>query len=66
MGSFGFPLFSQVRFEKLTYKWANTIFGGVAVILIPVPFVGFSIRLGISSLTRRKVLLIYGGTGTDC
>lgn len=41
LGSFGFPLFSHTMFKKLTYKWANTIFGGVAVILIPVPFVLF-------------------------
>ncbi|KAG1738848.1 uncharacterized protein EDB91DRAFT_1082563 [Suillus paluster] len=46
-GSFGFPLFSQTMFDKLTYKWANTIFGGVAVILIPVPFV--EEKLGIES-----------------
>ncbi|KAG2110587.1 major facilitator superfamily domain-containing protein [Suillus discolor] len=41
MGSFGFPLFSHIMFKKLTYKWANTIFGGVAVLLIPVPFILF-------------------------
>ncbi|KAG2138755.1 major facilitator superfamily domain-containing protein [Suillus cothurnatus] len=41
LGSFGFPLFSHTMFKKLTYKWANTIFGGVAVILIPVPFILF-------------------------
>ncbi|KAG1793362.1 uncharacterized protein HD556DRAFT_1479450 [Suillus plorans] len=41
MGSFGFPFFSHIMFKKLTYKWPNTIFGGVAVLLIPVPFILF-------------------------
>ncbi|KAJ8583933.1 MFS general substrate transporter [Rhizopogon salebrosus TDB-379] len=39
LGSFALPLFSRKIFDKLSYKWANTLFGGVAVILIPVPFV---------------------------
>ncbi|KAG2346790.1 MFS general substrate transporter [Suillus weaverae] len=53
LGSFGFPLFSHMMFKKLTYKWANTIFGGVAVILIPVPFVLF---LYGPSLRKRSTM----------
>ncbi|KAG1894460.1 uncharacterized protein F5891DRAFT_1255140 [Suillus fuscotomentosus] len=53
MGSFGFPLFSHIMFKKLTYKWANTIFGGVAVLLIPVPFILF---LYGPSLRKRSTM----------
>lgn len=60
MGSFGFPLFSHIMFKKLTYKWANAIFGGIALILIPVPFVSFSIRRYFVSNPPRKALFLYG------
>ena len=36
-----FPLFSTQMFRALDYKWASTLFGGVAVLLVPVPFVRF-------------------------
>jgi hypothetical protein len=48
-------------FKKLTYKWANTIFGGVAVILIPVPFVGFfDTSWHFITNPPRKILFLYG------
>jgi hypothetical protein len=47
-------------FKKLTYKWANAIFGGIALILIPVPFVSFSIRRYFVSNPPRKALFLYG------
>ncbi|KAG2742251.1 MFS general substrate transporter [Suillus brevipes Sb2] len=53
LGSFGFPLFSHIMFKKLTYKWANAIFGGIAVILIPVPFALF---LYGPSLRKRSTM----------
>ena len=28
-------------YNALDYKWANTLFGGVALILLPIPFVCF-------------------------
>ena len=34
-----FPLFTQQMFNKLTYKWANTLFGCIAVVMIPIPIV---------------------------
>jgi hypothetical protein len=34
-----FPLFTEQMFEALTYKWANTLFALVAVLLLPIPFV---------------------------
>lgn len=34
-----FPLFTQQMFAALTYKWGNTLFGVIAVLMIPIPFV---------------------------
>ncbi|XP_006455051.1 hypothetical protein AGABI2DRAFT_145318 [Agaricus bisporus var. bisporus H97] len=36
-----FPLFTQQMYQKLTYKWANTLFGFLALIMVPIPFVLF-------------------------
>ncbi|KAG6910048.1 hypothetical protein DXG01_013494 [Tephrocybe rancida] len=33
-----FPLFSEQMFHKLGYRWANTLFACLAVIMIPIPF----------------------------
>lgn len=33
-----FPLFARPMFEKLTIKWAATLLGCVALVMIPVPF----------------------------
>lgn len=33
------PLFTDQMFRTLGYKWANTLFGLIAVIMIPIPFV---------------------------
>ncbi|KAI0917889.1 hypothetical protein AcV5_002713 [Taiwanofungus camphoratus] len=34
-----FPLFTQQMFARLTYHWANTLFGFVALAIAPLPFV---------------------------
>ncbi|THH11400.1 hypothetical protein EW146_g8061 [Bondarzewia mesenterica] len=34
-----FPLFTQQMFDRLTYKWANTLFGCIAAAMIPIPIV---------------------------
>ncbi|KZP26754.1 MFS general substrate transporter [Athelia psychrophila] len=36
-----FPLFTQQMFATLTYKWANTVFALIAVLMIPIPFILF-------------------------
>ncbi|KAF9461093.1 major facilitator superfamily domain-containing protein [Collybia nuda] len=33
-----FPLFTQAMFRTLTYKWANTLFACIAVLMIPIPY----------------------------
>jgi len=34
----GFPLFAVQMFDKLGPQWASTLLGGVACVMIPVPF----------------------------
>jgi multidrug resistance protein len=53
-----FPLFTEQMFEALTYKWGNTLFGLVAVILLPIPFVFFfyGARIRACSKFSRMVL----------
>ncbi|KAI0642409.1 MFS general substrate transporter [Trametes meyenii] len=34
-----FPLFTEQMFERLTYHWGNTLFGCIAVLMIPIPYV---------------------------
>ena len=34
-----FPLFTQQLFATLTYKWALTLFGVLALLMAPTPFV---------------------------
>lgn len=34
-----FPLFIENMFRTLGYRWSNSIFGFIAVAMIPIPFV---------------------------
>ena len=34
-----FPLFTQQMYDHLTYHWGTSLFGFVAVVMIPIPFV---------------------------
>jgi len=36
-----FPLFTTQMYARMTYRWANTLFGVVAVLMIPIPYVLF-------------------------
>ncbi|KIM81228.1 hypothetical protein PILCRDRAFT_72078 [Piloderma croceum F 1598] len=53
-----FPLFTEQMFAALTYKWANTLFAFVAVLLFPIPFVFFlyGARIRARSKFSRLVL----------
>ncbi|KIJ65179.1 hypothetical protein HYDPIDRAFT_167441 [Hydnomerulius pinastri MD-312] len=53
MGSFAFPLFANHMFADLSYKWANTLFAGIALLIVPIPFVLFF--YGSSLRQRSKV-----------
>jgi hypothetical protein len=46
-----FPLFTDQMFAALTYKWANTLFALIAVIMIPIPFVRFEFDVFLVRLT---------------
>ncbi|KAG9033819.1 hypothetical protein FS837_002381 [Tulasnella sp. UAMH 9824] len=35
----GFPLFSTQMYEKLNPRWASTLLAGIALLLLPIPFV---------------------------
>lgn len=39
-----FPLFTTQMYTNLTFKWANTLFGFLALAMIPIPFVSRSFR----------------------
>ncbi|KAF8552705.1 MFS general substrate transporter [Imleria badia] len=53
MGSFAFPLFANHMFTDLTYKWSNTLFAGIALVIVPIPFALFFYG---SSLRQRSPL----------
>ncbi|KAI1791905.1 MFS general substrate transporter [Ganoderma leucocontextum] len=36
-----FPLFTQQMYDRLTYHWGTSLFGFIAVLMIPIPFVLF-------------------------
>ncbi|KAH9479807.1 Ascochitine biosynthesis cluster MFS transporter [Psilocybe cubensis] len=36
-----FPLFTTQMYRTLDYKWANTLFGCIAAVMIPIPYVLF-------------------------
>ncbi|KZP30480.1 MFS general substrate transporter [Athelia psychrophila] len=36
-----FPLFTSKMFAALTYKWGNTVFGVIATLMVPIPFILF-------------------------
>ncbi|KAF8966273.1 MFS polyamine transporter [Flammula alnicola] len=41
MAATAFPLFTSQMYNRLDYKWANTLFGCIAAIMVPIPFVLF-------------------------
>ncbi|KAH8100406.1 MFS general substrate transporter [Cristinia sonorae] len=47
-----FPLFTEQMFNKLTYKWANTLFALIATVMIPIPFVLYFKGEAIRSRSR--------------
>ena len=52
-----FPLFTHQMFDALGYKWANTIFGFIAVIMIPIPYVRFLLQLKILTSNDANIML---------
>jgi hypothetical protein len=36
-----FPLFTEQMFTSLGYRWSNSLFGFIAVAMIPIPFVRY-------------------------
>jgi len=48
-----FPLFTQQMFAALSYKWASTLFGCVAAMMIPIPIVRSSPVTAMAPPTDR-------------
>ncbi|THH08248.1 hypothetical protein EW145_g2823 [Phellinidium pouzarii] len=47
-----FPLFTQQMYARLTFKWANTLFAFIALLMLPIPFILF--RWGPQIRARSK------------
>lgn len=57
-----FPLFTQQMYARLTYKWANTLFGLIAALMIPIPFVSLvfsSLRSIAEEGTNHLYIFIF-------
>ncbi|KAI0272421.1 major facilitator superfamily domain-containing protein [Gloeopeniophorella convolvens] len=48
-----FPLFTKQMFAALTYKWGNTLFGCVVVLMTPIPWILF--RYGPTIRAHSKI-----------
>jgi len=53
-----FPLFTEQMYAKLTFKWANTLFGCIACLLMPIPFILFFYGPTIRSRSRFSRLVM--------
>ena len=55
------PLFTDQMFRTLGYRWANTLFGLVAVMMLPIPFVFVRLVPGVicSDFSAKGVLYIW-------
>ena len=63
MMGFAFPLFTTQMFDSLGYHWGNTLFGCIALLLIPVPFVRPYLNVSptfVGWLTLMQVLYRFG------
>lgn len=34
-----FPLFTTQMYDRMTFKWANTVFACIALLMVPIPFI---------------------------
>lgn len=56
-----FPLFTTQMYDKLTYHWANTLFGCLALLMAPVPFVCYPQSRSRSGRLPASQVLFYKG-----
>ncbi len=50
-----FPLFTQQMYDQLTYHWGTSLFGFIAVLMIPIPFVRrLSVAIAVSLTTLSR------------
>lgn len=55
-----FPLFTTQMFDDLGYRWANTIFGCIAVTMIPIPFILFFYGPNIRMRSKFSRMVLEG------
>ncbi|KAJ8586462.1 MFS general substrate transporter [Rhizopogon salebrosus TDB-379] len=55
-----FPLFTTQMFDRMTYKWADTLVALIAVVMIPIPYILFfyGSRIRQRSIVSKKILAI--------
>ncbi|KAF5384638.1 hypothetical protein D9757_007464 [Collybiopsis confluens] len=65
IAAMAFPLFTQQMFTRLTFKWANTLFGCIACLMMPIPFILFFYGPRIRSKSRfsRMVMMAEQSIG---
>lgn len=51
-----FPLFTQQMYRNLTYKWANTLFGCIALLMLPIPFVSPILTLAFFEKSADSIM----------
>jgi MFS family permease len=49
----GFPLFTDQMFRRLSVKWACTLLGGIALLMLPIPFVLYKYGPKIRSWSKH-------------
>jgi len=45
-------------YEKLGYKWANTLFGCIATVMVPIPFVSLGQKLSVFIQFLRGYVIV--------
>ncbi|KAK0539790.1 hypothetical protein OC842_000830, partial [Tilletia horrida] len=49
----GFPLFASQMYERLNPRYASTLLGGIALLMLPIPFVLFKYGPKIRQLSKH-------------
>lgn len=49
----GFPLFATQMFEKLDPRWASTLLGFLALVMVPIPFILYKFGARIRAWSKH-------------
>ncbi|KXN83295.1 hypothetical protein AN958_01628 [Leucoagaricus sp. SymC.cos] len=56
LSAIAFPLFFTPMLEALNIRWAGTLFGGIAIMIVPIPFLILSYERGVEYDGRPSYL----------